>query len=208
MTIPYLPGRQWLWQPEATFVTTAAAKQNIPIELHQAFLWQKSHASLRPWAEKLWAGGQSLKQENDNDSRIASARMLAYQAIKPIRTQSAGWLNRQERDEHDYDTWRKRHWWEMLVSEASAKMLWKTGSLLAMGYDVVLVDVDTLGILSYEVDPRMACPPLFEREGEMGGFRHTSTIEVNDTLVTMLTNDTTFRTGKRLLNEYQVQYAI
>lgn len=179
---PYYPaGRHWLWTPELEFLVRTETGPVSGLVIEDAFLWEKYHQTLRSWGERLWKARQELKIGH---FRYPEAGEHAYSAVKRIATQSLGWLAHKPAE--GTSQWYRPDWWNMVVSNARAKMMYKCWGLQQRGYAPCWINVDELGFLSSEKDPAQAVPGLMQRADQLGGFKHAYTLSATPELLELL----------------------
>jgi len=206
-------GQHWLWTPEYEYLL-----RNGAVEWEgSCYYWPRPryHETLRTWAESLWKArkclsSSTLPQFHDgmmvtgSKYAVTGAREAAYQATKLIATQGLGWLAH-EPQKGDFTQFYRPDWWNMVVSSAVAKMLWKIRTLAAANINPCYVEVDALGLISSDADPQEAFPILFDRLGNLGAFKHAKTLLINDDLIDLF-NDSTPRSSHKRLHQYILDY--
>lgn len=169
-------GDKWRWTPEMEFLVKAGyiARESVS----EAWIWQESHQSLRAWAEQI---GRGLKGCGEN--RIARGM------LKSIYTMGLGWLDHPPDSDEHTSRWYRPDWWNLIVSDARSKMLYKIGQLETFGFECVWWDADELGFLSTEPNPRLAVPHILNREKELGGFKVKSSFPATGAVLHALSDN-------------------
>ena len=198
---------QWYWTPELSYLFASAGDIYTPGQIEEAWIWTMTpggkpryHQTLRPYAEKLHLIASTC---NDEIMKTVS---------KEIRSQSGGWLAHQRKhDEPDYaekDTLYRPDWWWMIVSELRKKMQWKIETLYKKGYHICWWNVDQIGFLSNDPNYRTAGHDIMYREKfgsqvdtskELGGFKHSYTLLLDDEILHALSDDCEFGNAHKIL---------
>jgi hypothetical protein len=202
-------GQNWFWTPEYEYLL----RNGAITDEGACHYWPRPryHETLRTWGESLWKARQVLKsgvKPQFEDGKMVSgskyavthAREFAYNATKMVAVQGLGWLAH-EPTRGDYAQYYRPDWWNMVVSSAVAKMLWKIRTLASANINTCYVEVDALGCVSSDADSREAFPVLYDRQGNLGAFKHALTVPVSDDLVDLF-NDSTPRSGHKRLHQY------
>ena len=180
-------GDQWLWTPELEYHLKCEDIAGAIIE--EAWVWPLYHQTLRSWGEALWLARKTLKEINTD----------AYEVIKAIATQGLGWLVHKPAMGSG-NQWYRPDWWSMIVSAARAKMLYKAQAIYReYGVSPVWYDVDEIGFVSSDPNPRTAFPSMLTHEGNLGGFKITGSCLIDEEIVEAFRPETSYRDCKKVL---------
>ncbi len=179
---------QWLWTPELEYLLkyeNSFTGQIVP----EAYVWPFYHQTLRSWGETLWNARQGLKERNRD----------AYEIIKAIATQGMGWLAHKP-SQGQNQQWYRPDWWSMIVAAAKAKMLYKAQAIYReYGVEPVWFDVDEIGLISSDPNPRTAFPSMLTHETSLGGFKLTGSCLIDEEIINAFCTDTSYQQCKRIL---------
>lgn len=186
-------GDRWTWTPELEYQFSLAA--NRP-KISEAWIWPKSHTTLRGWGEHMWAARQELSgPDNWPNSNYpypdVAPRQMAYKAVKSIYTQGMGWLA-MESNRGDNKLYRP-DWWSMIVSTAVRTMQFKIKQLGQNGMYPVYVNVDTLGIVTQGESLEPFHTHILNRPGQLGGFKHVASLPLTPGLAALFEEGVSFR---------------
>jgi hypothetical protein len=102
------------------------------------------------------------------------------EALKWVYVQMIGRLNHPPRDGGAPPIWHRPDWWAAIVGEWARRLVTKVETLHTKPW---LIDTDTIGIVSDEVDPEDAAPQLLTRRRGLGGYKHKLTLPLSPAVV-------------------------
>src|SRR5579885_539489 len=180
-------GDCWLWTPELEYHLKGENGLTGAI-IEEAYVWPLYHQTLRSWGEALWLARKNLKEINTD----------AYEIIKAIATQGLGWLA--HKPAAGNSQWYRPDWWSMIVATARAKMLYKAQAIYReYGVSPVWFDVDEIGFVSSDPNPRTAFPSMLTHEGHLGGFKITGSTLIDGEIIEAFDEKNTYQTCKKVL---------
>lgn len=158
------------WYDLATL--RAACDMGQRLVTDEAYTWPEHHTALRAWASLLWRARESTTG-------------YAQQAVKDCYTAGIGRLRMQpaaspSRDDRRPE-WHRPLWHAAILAEAARRQWANFARYQRAGAVPILLDTDTIGLLSVDPEARDLTPLNIERAG-LGGYRHVCTAPVNDRL--------------------------
>jgi hypothetical protein len=174
-------GPRWL----TTSGVRALEQLGYNIELYRAWTWENDKEKkivrhrrvLNDWASWFWKPRQELREKYGKENPAARLAGMIYK-------RALGWLDLPLEDGEQPRWYHKPAWYHELQGLAQYRQA-LTISQMHKEYGIypVLVYSDAGIWLSPEPDPRKAFPLLFQREGQLGGYKPDMTLQVDDEVI-------------------------
>ena len=190
----------WLW----TYSVKLLHEVGYTVDIEEAYIWQESHTTLRPFAERVWNARNALRTDVTRYPHSA-ARAIAEKCVKSVANHSIGLLNTYPKntDSEAAYNWFRPDWRSLLIDNARYQMFWRIRSYLKFGYAPIGIHVDCLYYTSNDSNhetalsgtttrkgQEIACS-MMERARELGGYKQKHIITIARADVEPLFNDVT-----------------
>jgi hypothetical protein len=174
--LPRIINTEWVTMD----VLNYAVEQGYKVRVQEAWQFVESGRILDKWASRLW-GARTLLKNHSADYPYDVARQNAYRTIKDIACIGVGRFASKKIVGAGFSLSRP-NWWADGVGRARQTLCCNLKKLADKGYTPYLVFNDGLFFLSEDSNPQTAVPGILDREGELGGFKHEYTVQVNDVI--------------------------
>jgi hypothetical protein len=125
------------------------------VHVREGYYWPQSHQLLKQWATTLWQAGERL-HTHPQSYRHAQARTNASHTIK-LLAQIGVTILAQEKTTGG---WSRPDWWAQVTGRSRATLFAHLAGLARKGTMPVLVDRDSLWVVSNDPNPLTAVPGL------------------------------------------------
>lgn len=154
----------YYWTPEIEI----AMLLGYGVEVKEAWIFKERHKIFNLWSNFLWdirIKLRTLRREYPN----VRAYKLADDTIKLIYTHTFGKLATSSEYEKKDTTFLRRDWRNMIVADTRLKVLYQLNKLVQAGYQIVMVNVDALYILTNVANPHDI--GIISQEDKLGGYK-------------------------------------
>jgi len=125
------------------------------VQVREGYYWQESHESLKRWATTLWQAGERL-HTHPQTYRHGQGRANAAHTIKLLAGLGVTILAQEKTN----GGWSRPDWWAQIIGRSRATLFAHLAALVRKGTMPVLVDRDSLWVVSNDPNPLTAVPGL------------------------------------------------
>ena len=149
--LPSCLDREWMSTPQVRCC------RNIGYQVHvrEGSYWQESHELLKRWATTLWQAGERL-YTHPQSFRHGQGRANASHSIKLLAELGVTILAQEKTS----GGWFRPDWWTQIIGRCQAILFDHVAALARKGTMPVLVDRDSLWVVSNDPNPLTAVPGL------------------------------------------------
>jgi hypothetical protein len=158
----------WQW----VYTVKLCMDLGYQVEIIEGYTWARSHTTLRTWAEKLWKSRVALKTDRKRYSNDP-ARLAACEVVQKVIRGAMGLLAHPPEypDRPGAYDWYRPDWNALIVDHARVKMFYVIRKYADMGYIPFGVLTDCIYFICATDDHAQALPGMFDRAGELGGYK-------------------------------------
>lgn len=142
---------EWMSTPQVT----CCREIGYRVHVREGYYWPQSHDLLKRWATTLWQAGERL-HTHPQSYRHVQGRTNASHTIKLLAELGVNILSQDKTS----GGWARPDWWAQIIGRSRATLFAHLASLARNGTMPVLVDRDSLWVVSNDPNPLTAVPGL------------------------------------------------
>lgn len=169
--LPHPTDRQvdlWAW----VYTVKLCQDLGYGVEIVEGVVWERAHTTLRTWAERVWRSRAGLKRDKKRYQNEAG-RLASNEAMQTIIRGAMGLLAHKPEfaDRQGALDWFRPDWNRLIVDLSRVKMFYTIRKYVELGYKPFAVLTDCIYFIGVCDNHPQAIPGLFDRAGELGGFK-------------------------------------